>query len=156
VLEDGPLAHEAERLGATVEVFALPRALANLGESAARAERRWRDLFVALTQLLRFFPGFRRMLRRKRADVILSNGLKTHLLAALAKPPTSKLVWHLHDFLSYRPVTARLLPRFRRHADLAIAISSAVASDARLILPDLRVETVLNGVQTEPFAPGTV
>jgi glycosyltransferase involved in cell wall biosynthesis len=156
VLEDGPLVYEARRLGATVEIFRLPRSLATLGESGANVDRRWRDLVVAFAQLLRWFPGFWKMLRQRRADVILSNGLKTHLLGALARPPASKLVWYLHDFLSDRPMTARLLPRFRRRADLAIAISRAVASNARPILRDLRVETVLNGVQTEPFAPGVV
>jgi glycosyltransferase involved in cell wall biosynthesis len=45
----------------------------------------------------------------------------------------------------------RVLPALRSRAAIAIAISEAVASDARTVLTNLPVETVLNAVRTSEF-----
>ncbi len=71
------------------------------------------------------------------------------------KPAGVPLIWHLHDFLSARVLTSRVLPRSGQ-ATLGIGVSEAVTRDARKVLPTLRLETVLNGVRTERFAPGGV
>jgi hypothetical protein len=49
-----------------------------------------------------------------------------------------------------------LLPRLQARADVAIAISRAVASDMDSVLPGLPVEVVLNGIRTEDFERGRV
>ena len=157
-LEDGPLLSEAAALGARSDVLPLPRVLASLGESARGRDGHglWLQTPRATVALARWLPRFAALLRSKKPDLLHSNGLKTHLLAALVKPSGAALVWHLHDFLSERRLTARLLPLLQRQASLGVAVSKAVAEDARKVLGQMRVETVLNGVRTDLFTPGRV
>jgi glycosyltransferase involved in cell wall biosynthesis len=157
-LEDGPLLLEARALGVMTDVFPLSSALASFGESGTESNDfpHWLRSIRAASALGGWLPGFAALLRRKRADILHSNGLKTHLVAAVAKPKNLPLIWHLHDFVSERRLTARLLPRLQRRAALGIAVSQAVAEDARTVLRGLRIETVLNGIRTELFAPGKV
>jgi glycosyltransferase involved in cell wall biosynthesis len=155
-LEDGPLLSEASALGVSVDVLPLPNFLATLGESRAKSDEKksWLRGFRSAGALGLWLPQFAGVLRRKRADVLHSNGLKTHLLAAVAKPRGIPLIWHLHDFISERRFTARLLPLLQDRAALGIAVSQAVAEDARRTLRRLKIETVLNGIRTEHFVPG--
>jgi glycosyltransferase involved in cell wall biosynthesis len=155
-LEDGPLLSEAAALGASTDVLPLPGALATLGESGMERDigRDWVRKARAGAALSTWLPRFVDRLRRKRANILHSNGLKTHLLAALAKPRGAPLIWHLHDFISERRFSARLLPLLEGRAALGVAVSQAVADDARTVLRRLRVETLLNGIRTELFAPG--
>jgi glycosyltransferase involved in cell wall biosynthesis len=157
-LEEGPLLQEAAALGAATDVLPLPRALATLGESGEKLEagRLWMQNARAAPALSFWLPRFAALLRRKRGHILHSNGLKTHLLAAVARPRGVPLIWHLHDFLSDRRLTARLLPLLQRRAALSIAVSQAVANDARTVLRGHKIETVLNGIRTELFAPGKV
>jgi glycosyltransferase involved in cell wall biosynthesis len=63
-------------------------------------------------------------------------------------------VWHLHDFVSARPVMARLLRVHERRCTLAVANSQAVRRDARLKLGDkLDIQVVLNGIDVDTFTP---
>jgi glycosyltransferase involved in cell wall biosynthesis len=155
-LEDGPLLSEAATLGASTDVLRLPRELATLGESGpgGQPSHGWLRNAKAAAALSFWFPRLGAVLRRKRANVLHSNGLKTHLLAAVAKPAALPLIWHIHDFVSERRLTARLLPRLQRRVACALAISQAVAEDAQPLFRSLRVETILNGIQTDLFAPG--
>jgi glycosyltransferase involved in cell wall biosynthesis len=157
-LEDGPLLSEARALGASTDVFPIPDVLATLGESqtASDAHRSWLRTIRASGALGPWLPRLASHLRRKRPDVLHSNGLKTHLLAALARPRRVPLLWHLHDFISERRLTVRLLPLLQASATLGLAVSQAVAEDARTVLRRLKIETILNGIRTELFAPGKV
>ena len=155
-LGEGPLLGEAAALGATTDVLALPKELASFGESGDEPGSPWRRTARAGSALASWVPRFRAVLRRKNADILHSNGLKTHLLSALVRPRQSPLVWHLHDFLSDRRLTAHALPLLQRRAALGIAVSHSVADDARCALSRLRIETVLNGIRTDLFAPGQV
>jgi glycosyltransferase involved in cell wall biosynthesis len=65
------------------------------------------------------------------------------------------LIWHLRDYVSPRPIVRRCLPFFAKRAHGAIAISEAVARDARTLL-SVPVATILNAVDTDFFAPGAV
>jgi glycosyltransferase involved in cell wall biosynthesis len=64
------------------------------------------------------------------------------------------VVWHIHDFVGARPVVARALRWSSRRAAGAIAISEAVAQDARHTLPNVPVDVVYNAIDTDRFAPG--
>ena len=64
------------------------------------------------------------------------------------------MVWHVHDFLTSRPLLGRWLRRLARMPAAAAANSEAVRADAAAALPGVRVEAVLNGVDTEFFTPG--
>ena len=157
-LEDGPLLSQASALGASTDVLLLPAPLASLGESGSEQGGRasWVRNARGASALATWLPRFAALLRRKRADILHSNGLKTHLLGALAKPREVPLLWHLHDFISERRLTARVLPLLQRRAAAGIAVSRAVEADARTVLRGLRIETILNGIRTELFAPGSV
>lgn len=157
---DGPLLEAAAKAGAEVEVIPLPKTLSVLGDSQFRSQGLVARKLATLGQVARAIPAGCRLLRSLHAsvrrfapDVVHSNGIKTHLLAALAVPRRIPVIWHLHDFYSDRPVIARLLPRFRGRAVGGVAISEAVRLDAATLLPGLPVGVVRNAVDTYHFTP---
>jgi glycosyltransferase involved in cell wall biosynthesis len=96
----------------------------------------------------------RRLLRQIKPDVIQTNGFKMHVLGAIAKPPRVPLIWHIHDYVSSRPLMAWLLQRFSRRCSLALANSNSVKEDVRRSCGDgPAVITLYNGVDTKVFAP---
>ncbi len=159
----GPLEVEAERLGAAVTVVLLPVSLARLGDTRLRDNGRPGSLarlgfgWAALGEApaaVGFVRRLRAALRRCAPDLIHSNGLKAHVFAAVARPRGVPVLWHLHDFLSHRPVMARLLRRLTLGVAGGIAISEAVRRDAEAVLPGLAISVVRNAVDTNHFAPG--
>jgi glycosyltransferase involved in cell wall biosynthesis len=152
-LEDGPLVGEARSLGVDATVLPVPEAFAATGESG-------RNPAVTLLQLTRgagpiagYARSFRKAVLSWAPDIVHSNGIKTHLLGAWSHG-AAPLVWHVHDFLSTRGVSATLLRRHRRTAALVIANSRAVAEDVERVLgASVRIETIHNGVDTERFRP---
>jgi glycosyltransferase involved in cell wall biosynthesis len=157
----GPLEHEARQLGLQVEVLPMPARIRALGDSGLLFDHRLRRVLRLLVSLARsgwaLFRFRARLGCRIRAidpDVIHTNGIKAHLLAASASWGTAPLVWHIHDFLSERPATKILARRLRHRVSWAVAISDAVASDLRTALPKLPVTTILNAVDVHRFSPG--
>ena len=151
----GPLTSAATDLGIPAQVLVLPKKLQQLGESLPIPEALLKSI-ARTPAALAFAARLRRLLARSGADVLHTNGMKAHVLTALARLPHQKLLWHVHDFLSWRPIMRHLLPRLQARADVAIAISRAVASDMDSVLPGLPVEVVLNGIRTEDFERGRV
>jgi len=100
-----------------------------------------------------YVSRLRRLLGRLAPDLIHSNGLKMHLFAGLARPTGVPVVWHLHDFFGLRFITPLLLRSARRGIRGALAVSKAVARDARHVLPGLPIEVVYNTVDTDIFCP---
>jgi glycosyltransferase involved in cell wall biosynthesis len=87
-------------------------------------------------------------------DVIHSNGLKMHLLAARVRPPQAKLVWHLHDYPRSRRLTARLLASQADRCDVSLANSESVADEAReLFGSQLPVHAIYNAIDLDRFTP---
>jgi len=155
----GPLLDAARDLGCKALVVPLPTALTRIGDSRAGPGLGLLRSFRAGLGALVFGPGFTFRLRRTIAaenpDVVHTNGFKAHVLGAVVRPKRASLVWHLRDFVGSRPIVGRLLPRLARRADLAIAISNSVATDARALL-SVPVATLLNAVDTAYFAPRAV
>ena len=159
---DGPLRAAAERLGAAVTVVPLPASLAEFGDTGLRDSGPPRILaglgfgWAALGEAraaVGFLRRLRAALRRSAPDLIHSNGLKAHAIAAVARPRGVPVLWHLHNFLSHRPVMARLLGRLSAGVAGGIAISEAVRRDAEAVLPGLAISLVWNAVDTDHFAP---
>ena len=100
-----------------------------------------------------FVRRLRAALRRSAPDLIHSNGLKTHVFAAVARPRGVPVLWHLHDFLSQHPVMVRLLRRLTLGVAGGIATSEAVLRDAEAVLPGLPISLVLHAIDTDHFAP---
>jgi glycosyltransferase involved in cell wall biosynthesis len=160
--EEGPLAAELRRWQAAVAVLPWPETVARLGESfwLWSGQGTWRQRATwsyALLQAAAALPAYRRRLRRQlfqwRPRLLHSNGLKCHLLARGAAPPGCAVLWHLRDFLARRPVLGRTLPYLARPPQRIIAISQAVAEDARRLFPQAAIETIYNGIDTEHFTP---
>ena len=156
---EGPLTEQARALGVETRALPLPSELASLGDSQLRGAgaggflRFGTTLARATPSAVGHLVSLQRALRDFRPDLVHSNGLKTHLLAALCLPG-APVVWHVHDFLGERPLVRRALRVARGRAAAAIANSAAVAEDARRVLGRVPVYPVHNGVDTERFSPG--
>jgi glycosyltransferase involved in cell wall biosynthesis len=154
-LADGELVARSRALGVPAEVLRLPAALAGLGEStgpaagpAGRAVPLARGAIATLPYLLEL----RRTLRASRPDIVHTNGLKAHVLAALAVPEFPRVV-HLRDFAGSRWLSRSLLPMLGRRA-LVVANSRAVEADALAVAPRLRTRVVYNGIDLAEFRAG--
>jgi glycosyltransferase involved in cell wall biosynthesis len=157
---DGPLLSEARDLGVNVHLLPMPDAMAELGDFGFQGRGRLGTALALARRSLpaglatrRYLKQLRRTLQELQPTLVHSNGIKTHLLARLAVPRGVPLVWHLHDFLSFRPVVARMLRWASRRTRAAIAVSRAVEADARAVLGKLPIEVVYNAIDTAAFAP---
>jgi glycosyltransferase involved in cell wall biosynthesis len=153
---DGPLADRAASLGVSTATLPFPPSVARLGESGAiAAGRRSRfaaQLALAASPIAAYISRLRRRVHRVDPDVLHTNGLKMHVLAAQARL-SPKLVWHLHDYLGRRGTSARLLQWSRSQCAIVIANSASVADDVRRTLKDMDVTVVLNAVDLNRFSP---
>ncbi len=153
----GPLEGEARALGVVTRVLPLPRSVASLGDTGVSgvqgALALGRRALGATLEMRRYVRELAVALAALEPEVIHSNSIKFHFLAAMVRPvrPT---VWHLHDFIGARPVMARVLRWSARRATFALAVSRAVCDDARRTLPTLPVEVAYNAIDTVAFAPG--
>jgi glycosyltransferase involved in cell wall biosynthesis len=153
-VEPGPFVSAARDIGVAASVLPLPRTLADLGESGSSPGRVALRLAGAAWPLRRYLAGLREHIASVGADIVHSHGLKTHVLAALTHVPGARVVWHVHDYIGQRKVTARLLRQLAGRADLAIANSASVGADvANVCRGRLPVKTVLNGVDVDALSP---
>jgi glycosyltransferase involved in cell wall biosynthesis len=158
---DGPLLQSASELGVSVHLVPMPQCMTELGDSvlhrregvAARARMALR-LIAALPQTALYILKLRRALKAIAPDVVHSNGLKSHLLTAVAYGPRTRLFWHLHDFIGARPAMGRALRWASPRATGAIAISAAVARDAQHVLGGFPIAVVYNAIDVSHFTPG--
>jgi glycosyltransferase involved in cell wall biosynthesis len=157
---EGPLLEEARGVGVDSRLLPLPEPLSALGDSGLRG--RGPGALWGLARGMAPVPGLlggylqavRREVRALRPHLIHSNGMKTHMLSpATAGLPVAR-VWHIHDFISERPLVRRALRALRPLATAAIANSRAVGTDAREVLGSVPIHVVYNGVDVERFAPG--
>jgi glycosyltransferase involved in cell wall biosynthesis len=109
---------------------------------------------AALPAGRRYVKALRRAIEAIRPDLVHSNGIKTHLLTRLTGWHDGPVLWHLHDFLSRRRVMSRVLGWAAGRVDGAVAISRAVADDARGVLGNVPIEIVPNAIDTDHFSPG--
>lgn len=153
---EGPLAERAASLGVRTLALPFPNAIARLGESGARSAGR-RSEFVAqvalaMPQVAAYMSRLRRHVHSVGPDLVHTNGLKMHVLAAQARLG-SGLVWHVHEYLGRRAMSARLLQWSRSRCSAVIANSASVAADVRATLTDVRVTVVPNAVDLGRFSP---
>jgi len=155
---DGPLAAHAAALGVSTVVLPFPAALARLGETGAAGTHAhsWRlatRLARAAVPAATYVARLRAAVRAFHPDIVHANGLKMLLLGAWACPAPAKAIWHLHDYLGSRPMTARLLRWNISRCAAVIANSVSVADDARATLGgSVTVMPVHNGINLERFS----
>jgi len=154
----GPLLDAVRTAGGEAELIEMPGALAELGDSGAgsRALGVARQLgqVAASPEVYRFHEALRRTIRAFAPDLLHSNGLKTHLLSPSLVGRSMPIVWHLHDFVSQRPLMRRGLAAVNGRASLGLAISQAVADDCASALGPLPLAVVHNAVDCVRFSPG--
>lgn len=155
---EGPLLVEAERLGARVRCVKLPPALASLGDSGVRSRSASRgtmakNLGSGAAALAQYVARLRKEIALFSPDIVQSNGMKMHLLGALARPRNARLVWYLHDFVGERRIASRALRALSRRAHLAVTNSAAVRDDFARVVRSLPVRVVLNAIDTNDFTP---
>lgn len=156
---DGPLLARATALGVKTRLLPFPPALARIGEWGLR-DGCASHVALAVRCALAAWPT-RRYLHRLRdtmrdlaPDVVHTNGLKMHLLGAWARPQGSAVLWHLHDYVRRRPLTAKLLRRYRRLCSAIVANSKSVAADVeRVCGRSLPIYPIWNAVDLNHFSP---
>ena len=88
--QDGPLADDAAALGVDTKVLPFPRDLARLGDFGLATPATWarfaRKAVGGSVSTSRYIRQLRREIAAFDPDVMHSNGIKMHLLGALAKP----------------------------------------------------------------------
>lgn len=156
--DNGPLVSAATSLGVPTAVLPFPPALARMGDAGVAEVGRLtllRRMVSAGPVVLTYIKQLRRALRALAPDMIHSNGFKMHILGSWARPNGIPIVWHLHDYISSRPVMSRLL---RWHASACAAIianSKSVAEDAQSTIQRKpgRVYPVHNAIDLDRFSP---
>jgi len=160
---DGPILAEAKALGVHAEVLPMPRHLAEFGDSTIAFPGGLR-LFKAFNLAWRGVRGWlaaRRYAYQLKArllalspDIVHSNGMKCHILSAMARLPKTPIVWHVHDFLSTRRIVSKALRWSSSAVSHAIANSLAVEADIRDLLPGVEASTIYYGVDLDYYTPG--
>ncbi len=162
VSENGPVVSRSAALGVPTIIVPFPSALARIGDAAVggpagRQRSRWSllaELLLAAPAVFGYVRKLRAVIREQAPDVIHSNGFKMHMLGVWAKPRRVPIVWHVHDYVSLRPLMSRLLRRCAARCALAVANSRSVAADVKAVCGTrLKVSTIYNGVDLENFSP---
>lgn len=154
-LGSGPLLDAARSLGVPATSLPLPARLERLGESGQTPVAMLTELSTVVGPAWRFVRALRDQVHTGSPQLIHSHSLKTHVLLALAGIRDARLLWHMHDYVSTRPTSMRLLRALGGRCDMAIGNSRSVTSDINTSLPRIRVTTVLNGVDVAGLsAPG--
>jgi glycosyltransferase involved in cell wall biosynthesis len=77
-----------------------------------------------------------------------------HVLGALAKPAGVPIIWHIHDYVSGRPLMQRLIKRLHNRCSLILANSNSVKRDLESVCgSSAPVQTLYNVVDTAVFSP---
>lgn len=152
--ETGPLAEAARAAGANVVVHPWPPGLLALGERAAGRPSLRRLLRAAAA-----LPGtVRRLgeaLQALRPSVLLTNGIKAHVLGALARPAHVPVVWYGREGLEGRALSEPLLRLLGARCAASIAISTYVEREMRRVLPAaVPIRVLPNLVDLDAFRPG--
>jgi glycosyltransferase involved in cell wall biosynthesis len=160
---DGPLAARARAIGVGVTVLSFPQALARLGDAGAggtsgtqvRRLSLLGKLLHAAPQALRYLGKLRRALDELKPELIHTNGFKMHVLGARAAGQTNiPVIWHVRDYVSTRPLMARLIRMHMGNCAMVVTNSRSVADDVRSVCGDkLKVNAVLDAIDLNKFSP---
>ena len=155
---DGPMLDRCQTLGIDFLVLPYPAALRAFGETGLTASTSTsslvRQLFGMAVSAPRYVRDLRATLRGIGATVVHSNGLKAHVASALARPKGVRLVWHLHDYVQGRPLSAAVLRRLAPRADAIVTNSDSVCADVVAALGRQRnLRRIYNAVDLLAFGP---
>lgn len=157
---DGPLLDLARQIGVTAESVDLPGRLASAGDSALAGggSNRWSALArlgPAAWETHRYGMRLRKAAERLKPDLIHATGMKMQILAALYLVPVAPVLWHIHDYVGWRPLALRILALLAGRCRGALANSDSVAEDLRRSCPRLPwVQRVYNAVDGDSLCAG--
>ena len=151
-VQQGPLLELAAGLGLDTFVEPLPERFARVGESGRSTPRVMAGLALSAVPLGTYRHRLAQRISTWGPDVVHSHALKTHVLGAWTTPRSARLVWHLHDYLSDRRVSARLMRRYANLPATILANSLSVAADVQRVC-GREVQTIYNTVDLERFTP---
>lgn len=157
----GPMLRRLQAQGVHGSVLRFPTPLAVLGEAgrigtAGDRLRLGAGLLAAIPGALAYSRALRRWLHSTGAppDVVHAHGFKMQILAARAVRPPTRLVWHMHDYVTPRRVTLRILRQFAPACSAIVANSRSVAADSHTAFgPHPPVRVIYNAVDLNRFAP---
>lgn len=155
---EGGLVDRLRALGLSVMVLPFPPRFAKVGEwgtgpsFGSRVRLLWACLAAGAATI-----GYVRRLRRVAAamapDIVQSNGVKMHLLTTWVAPRHAAVVWHVHDYVGRRALSARALRWMARWCAAALANSDSVARDLTSVLRGrVPVHRVWNAVDIERYS----
>ncbi len=142
----GRLSEEVERLGVPVEV--LPGTAGSLRVHPVHTPRALREMAGASIAL-------RRLARRRRAQLVHANSIRSGIVLALARPARVATLVHVRDCLPRGPLTTATM-RLIATADVVVANSEYTARGVRDQAPGARLEVVHNPVDLERWDPSRI
>jgi glycosyltransferase involved in cell wall biosynthesis len=158
--EGGPFAAKTEALGIPTLVVPFPPALANLGDSGLKETSprgslsRFFTMFRALRQTQIYTRELRSAVGKLKPQLIHSTGFKMHLLALWARPAGIPVIWHIHDYVSSRPIIRRLLRWHSNKCAAVIVNSKSVREDVLNSCSNLpKVVAIYNSIDLIRFSP---
>jgi glycosyltransferase involved in cell wall biosynthesis len=154
---EGPLVSRARNCGAEVHIVPMPVSIARIGEwgGGGRGLGVVSQIAGALGELPEYQRRFAAAIAAIDPDILHTNGFKAHVLAARLDTQAVR-VWHIHEYVSRRPVTRRLLRRYGAIPQAIVANSLSVATDVTGVINErLRrpVRVIHNGVDLSRFRP---
>jgi glycosyltransferase involved in cell wall biosynthesis len=153
----GPLGARATGLGMHVSVLPMPGSLARMGESGlsgGRAAAGGITLAKAALSLPPYERRLRDLLSAIRPDIVHTNGFKAHVLSSRARVDSCATLWHMHEYISRRPLTRRLIRHYADRCSLIVANSESVAADVRTVTgARTPVRVIYNAVDLHRFSP---
>lgn len=158
LMADGPLAALAREWNVDVITMPMPSQLAAAGDGDRRSLRWIRSAIHLLTTappLWNYVRRLRQVIAELCPDLIHSNGIKSHLLCALASSQRQPIIWHLHDYYGARRLSKYLMRFAVRRMSCGLAISHSVADDFRRSVSQRGLAYFPNAVDTERFTPAS-
>ena len=152
--EDGPLRERALAAGAEVRILPWPAVILRLGErSGLRTPSGLLRAAIASGSIPLLAYRLAALLDDVRADALITNGIKPHIVGALAQFGSPRpLLWYLRDGFEGRGVSTRAMRSLARRCAGAIAISHYVAKEASEVLPaSLPISVIYNIVDFARF-----
>ena len=146
---DGEFRKSCEEAGIQVHILEWPERLIKIGETSMLSSL---SRISTASAILRTARALRTCLRQLQPDVVLSNGLKAHMLGALACRSDYLLVWYLREGLERRKKSAVLLKLLSRYCRCSIAISEYVMNSWCKVTRQRPVKVIYNIVDLAAFA----
>lgn len=146
---EGNLTRELDRRGIETMIIPLHPKISSLSRSNGN---QFFCQFLAIPRYL--FPTIMemtRLIQAKDIDIIVTNGIKSHLIGSVVSAMTgTKLIWHVRDLIEYGWLRTMLRSLGRIFPDKIITNSQAVGI---IFSGNGRKETVYNGIDLTLFDP---